>query len=120
MRKIFFALMLTLLMTFTTVNAQDVWICSDDNDSAWYIVDETIEGGSGKFSWANVRTKMVETDGSCVGVTWQFTKTNPDGGRLANWVYVTVWDNAPNPEAEVLPGTNAEKILRHCLNHLGL
>ena len=124
MRKIFFALMLAtacLVTNSPSTAAQDVWISSGGNGLEWYILDETISGdASGKFRWTNTMTKLVADDGSCVGVEWKFTQINPDGGRLANWVYSTVWDNAPNPDAEVLPGTNAEKILRYCLNHLGM
>ena len=91
MRKIFFALIVTLAC-FTTnlpsVTAQDVWISSGGNGFEWYILDETIEGdGTGKFRWANVDTKLVADDGSCVGVEWKFTQINPVGSRLANWVY---------------------------------
>ena len=83
-------------------------------------MDETIEGGSGKFLWVNAMTKLVADDGSGIGVEWKFTQVNSRGGRMANWVYAVTWDNVPEPETKVLPGTNAEKILIFCLNHLGL
>ena len=118
MRKIFFALMIACLMYTAPAAAQDVWITSGGDGTDWYIMDETISGSNGKFRWTNVMTKLVADDGSCIGVEWKFTQINPNDGRFANWVYSTVWDNAPNPEAEVLPGTNAEKILRYCLEHL--
>ena len=124
MRKIFFVLALAIAGLVTLTNsaaAQDVWISSGGNGTDWYIMDETITGDDkGKFRWTNVMTKLVADDGSCIGVEWQFTQTNPNGGRLANWVYVTVWDNAPNPSTEVLSGTNAEKILLYCLNRLNM
>lgn len=121
MRKIFFALMMIACLVTSSVAAQDVWISSGGNGTEWYIVDETIAGdANGKFRWTNALTKLVAADGSFIGVEWKFTQVNPEGGRLANWVYSTVWDNAPNPEAEVLPGTNAEKILLFCLTRLGI
>ena len=85
MRKIFFALIVTLACLTTnspSVTAQDVWISSGGNGFEWYILDETIEGdGTGKFRWANVDTKLVADDGSCIGVEWKFTQIKPDGGR---------------------------------------
>ncbi len=124
MKKIFIALMMTLAcLAFdaTSAAAQDVWISSGGNGTEWYIMDETIAGDANdKFRWTNVMTKLVADDGSCIGVEWKFTQISNNGGRLANWVYVTIWDNAPNSETEVLPGTNAEKILRYCMNRLGM
>ncbi len=121
MRKIFFALLVTLACLTNSVAAQDVWISSAGNGSAWYIVDETVEGdGTGKFRWTNVDAKLVDADGSCQLVSWQFTQTSPDGGRLANWVYEIVYPDGKRYTAEVLTGTNAEKILLHCLNRLNM
>ena len=121
MKKIFFALMVTLACVTNSVDAQDVWISSGSDGSEWYIVDETIEGdGAGKFRWTNVDAKLVDADGSCEIVSWQFTQTNSDGGRLANWVYEIVYPDGKRYTAEVLTGTNAEKILLHCLNHLNM
>ena len=124
MKKFFLALVVTLscLATFNpSADAKDVWISSGGNGTEWYIIDETIDGdANGTFRWANVNAKLVADDGSCIGVSWKFTQINSDGGRLANWIYSTIWDNSPNPDAEVLPGTNAEKILIYCLNRLGM
>ena len=124
MRKIFFALIVTLasLVTLTnTAAAQDVWISSGGNGTEWYIIDETIEGdATGKFRWTNADTKLVADDGSCIGVTWKFTQINSESGRLTNWVYSTIWDNKSYAETAVLTGTNAEKILIYCMNRLGM
>ena len=120
MKKFFSAIVLALMMINAQVSAQDVWISSAGNGSEWYIMDETISGDAdGKFLWANVDAKLVADDSFQI-VSWKFTQIKPDSGRLTNWVYSTVWDNVPNPDAEVLPGTNAEKILRYCLDHLGI
>ena len=92
MKKNFFALLVTFACLMNSVAAQDVWISSGGNGSAWYIVNETIEGSdAGKFRWTNVEAKLVEADGSSKLISWQFTQTSPDGGRLANWVYEIVY-----------------------------
>ena len=120
MRKNFFAVALAFMLSTAPAAAQDVYLSTNGDGSEWFIMDETIDGDDGKFRWTNTLTKLVAEDGSCVGVEWKFTQIKSDGGRLANWVYSTVWDNVSNPDAEVLPGTNAEKILLFCLNHLGM
>ena len=121
MKKNFFVLVIAFACLTNSVAAQDVWISSDTDGSAWYVVDETVEGDvAGKFRWTNADAKLVDADGSCKIVSWQFTQTSPDGGRLANWVYEIVYPDGTRHTAEVLTGTNAEKILRHCMNHLNM
>ena len=120
MRKIFFALALTIACLLNSpANAQDVWISSGGNGSEWYVIDETIDGGDEKFRWTNVDTKLVTGDGFEI-ISWNYTQTNPDDGRLANWVYEIDYGDGKRYTEEVLAGTNAEKILLHCLNHLGM
>ena len=121
MKKNFFALVIAFACLTNSVAAKDVWISSDGNGSAWYVVDETVEGSdTGKFRWTNADTKLVDADGSFKIVRWNFTQTSPDGGRFDNWVYEIVYPDGTRHNAEVLAGTNAEKILRHCLNHLNM
>ncbi|MBR1647135.1 MAG: hypothetical protein IJ685_10210 [Selenomonadaceae bacterium] len=121
MRKIFFALTLTVAFLLNTpAFAKDVWISSGGNGSAWYVIDETIDGGNGKFCWTNAKLKLVERNGDFKIVSWNFTQTKPDGGRLANWVYEVDYGDGKKYTENVLTGTNAEKILLYCLNHSGL
>ena len=121
MKKIFLVLLVTFACLTNSVDAQDVWISSAGNGSEWYVVDETVEGDdTGKFRWTNADTKLVDADGSCKIVRWNFTQTSPDGGRFANWVYEIVYPDGTRYNAEVLSGTNAEKILRHCMNRLNM
>ena len=122
MRKNFFAITLMLACLLNTpAFAKDVWISSGGNGSEWYVVDETIEGDDkGKFRWTNAKLKLVELNGDAEIISWNFTQTSPDGGRLANWVYEIVYEDGKRYTAEILAGTNAEKILLYCLNHLGI
>ena len=120
MRKIFFTVALAFMLSTAPAAAQDVYLSTNGDGSEWFIMDETIEGDDGKFRWTNAELKLVDAEGNFKIIPWKFTQIKSDGGRLANWVYSTVWDNVSNPDAEVLPGTNAEKILRYCLNRLGI
>lgn len=121
MKKIFFALALTVACLLNIhAEATDVWISSAGGDSEWYVIDETIDGGDEKFRWTNAKLKLVERYGDFKIISWNFTQTNPDGGRLANWVYEIDYGDGKRYTEEVLAGTNAEKILLHCLNHLGM
>ena len=121
MKKFLFALASTLASFVTNhVDAQDVWISSGGNGSEWYVIDETIDGGDGKFRWTNAKLKLVERGGDYKIISWNFTQTKPDDGRLANWVYDIDYGDGKYHNIEVLAGTNAEKILLYCLNHLGM
>jgi hypothetical protein len=51
-------------------------------------------------------------------VSWKFTQVNPDGDRLEHWVYDIDYSGGKRYTEDVLAGTNAEKILRYCLNRL--
>ena len=121
--KNFFALVIAFacLLTFNITTAQDVWISTNGNGSAWYIIDETIVGdANGEFKWANVDTKLVSKDGSFQTVSWKFTQVNSDGNRLEHWVYDIDYGDGKRYTEDVLTGTNAEKILCYCLNYLGM
>ena len=123
MRKIFFALAATFacLMIYTSpAAAKDVWLSTNGDGSAWYVIEETIEGDDGKFKWTNAELKLVDKDGSFQIVPWKFTQIKSDGGRLANWIYEIDWGDGRSCTEELLAGTNAEKFLLYCLNHLGM
>ena len=122
MRKIFFALVFTVTFLLNApTEAQDIWIATNGDGSDWYVVDETIEGDdTGKFRWTNAEFKLVERDGSVKIVSWNFTQTKPDGGRLANWVYEVDYGDGKKYTENVLTGTNAEKFLIYCLNRRGM
>ena len=121
MKKFLFALTLTVAFLLNTpAFAKDVWISSGGNGSAWYVIDETIEGGNEKFCWTNAKLKLVERNGDFKIVSWNFTQTKPDDGRLANWVYEIDYGDGKRSTEDVLAGTNAEKILTYCLNHMNM
>ena len=120
MRKIFVLALTSACLLNAPAFAKDVWISSGGNGSEWYVIEETIDGGDGKFRWTNAKLKLVERDGDFKIISWNFTQTKPDGGRLANWVYEIDYGDGKRYTEEVLSGTNAEKILLHCLNHLGM
>ena len=120
MRKIFVLTLTIACLLNAPAFAKDVWISSGGNGSEWYVIEETIDGGDGKFRWTNAKLKLVERDGDFKIISWNFTQTKPDGGRLANWVYEIDYGDGKRYTEEVLSGTNAEKILLHCLNHLGM
>ena len=123
MRKIFFALAATfacLMIYTTTAAAKDVYLSTNGDGSKWFIMDETIEGDDGKFKWTNAELKLVAKDGSFQIFPWKFTQIKSDGDRLANWIYEIYLDDGRIYTEDVLAGTNAEKILLYCLNHLGM
>ena len=120
MRKNFFAVALAFMLSTTPAAAQDVYLSTNGDGSEWFIMDETIEGDDGKFRWTNVALKLVDADGSFKIVPWRFTQIKSDGGRLANWIYEIDWGEGRTYTQDVLAGTNAEKILLFCLNHLGM
>ena len=123
MRKIFFALAATfacLMICTTPAAAKDVWLSTNGDGSKRFIMDETIEGDDGKFKWTNAELKLVDKDGSFQIFPWKFTQIKSDGGRLTNWIYEIYLDDGRIYSEDVLAGTNAEKILLYCLNHLGM
>ena len=106
MKKFLFALTLTVAFLLNTpAFAKDVWISS---------------GGNEKFCWTNAKLKLVERNGGFKIISWNFTQTKPDDGRLANWVYEIDYGDGKRSTEDVLAGTNAEKILTYCLNHMNM
>ena len=124
MRKIFLAVVVTLtcLATFNLpAAAKDVWISTNGDRSEWYIMDETIVGGTkNRFLWTNAVLKCVNRDGTFKKVAWKFTQMRLGGGRLENWVYDVDWNDGNKFfDKDVRVGSTAERILHYCLKHLG-
>ena len=120
MREKFFTVVLAFILSTAPAAAQDIYLSTNGDGSKWFIMDETIEGDDGKFKWTNAEFKLIYKDGSFQIFPWKFTQIKSDGGRLANWIYEIYLDDGRIYSEAVRAGTNAEKFLLYCLNHLGM
>lgn len=115
MRKIFFALILSLacLITFeSSAAAKDVWIDNVESFD-WYIMDDTIQGGTSNGGrWVTVVTKEAIGGKLNRTITWKFEDAR-------GWRYQTDKMDSRITSRVIENGTSG-KILAYCLRYLGM